>query len=164
MQFLRGAGFWAIAWIFAYAVWLIHDDSIKPPELLAGVLVATLAATGTELVRRQRVAGIAPRLRFLRLAWRLVPSAARDSVALTRAAIAQLFRPQPSRGRTVALPFQHGGDEDAEHNARRALAQGFGSFAPSTIVVGIDPDAHVLVAHQLASSGDTSDLDPLGLG
>lgn len=162
MQTARGARYWLIAFAFAFILWLIHDDSVKPPELLAGLVVAALAATATELVRRQRIAGIAIRPRMLVHAPSLIASAARDSVALTRAAFAQLVHPLPVRGVTVVIPFSHGGDEP-EQNARRALAQALGSFAPSTIVVGVDPEREVLVAHQLEPSGDPSDLDPLRL-
>jgi multisubunit Na+/H+ antiporter MnhE subunit len=163
MAFARGMSFWLAAFVFAYAIWLIHDDSAKAPELLAGVVVAALAATATELVRRQRVAQMRVRPSFLRSAWRLPWSAARDSVALTVMAARQLVDPQPARGRTVALPFRHGGDEP-EANARRALTDGLGSFAPGTIVVGVDPDAGVVLAHQLAADPTPSNLDPLELG
>lgn len=163
MRVVRGAGFWLVAFVFAYALWLVHDDSAKLPELLAGVAVAAMAATGTELVRRQRVAQVAIRASFLRHAWRLVPAAARDSVALTRLAFAQLLRPEPERGRTVALPFAHGG-EDATGYGRRAVAQALGSFAPGTVVIGVDPDAGRLIAHQLGSRSTASNLDPLELG
>jgi multisubunit Na+/H+ antiporter MnhE subunit len=159
---LRGAGFWLIAFVFSFALWMVHDDSAKLPELLAGVGVAALAATGTELVRRQRVAGIAILPRFLRRAPVLIPSAIRDCVTLTRLAFQQLARPQAVRGKTVALPFAHGGDVPPEAG-RRALAQGLGSFAPNTIVVGVDPERNVLIAHQLAATSKPSDLDPLEL-
>jgi multisubunit Na+/H+ antiporter MnhE subunit len=160
--FVRSTRFWWLAFVFAYVVWLIHDDSAKLPELLAGVVVAGSAATGTELVRRQRVAGIAIAPRFLRRAPRLIPSAIRDCAALTRLAFAQLLRPAAVRGRTVAIPFRRGGDEPPE-NGRRALAQALGSFAPSTVVIGIDPEGDRLIAHQLAASGEARDLDPLEL-
>src|SRR3954464_8930196 len=107
MNLLRGARFWLIAFVWSYALWLVHDDSAKLPELLAGVGVAALAATGTELVRRQRVAGIAIAPRFLRRSAQLIPSAIRDCAALTRVAFQQLADPQPVRGRTVTLPFGH---------------------------------------------------------
>ena len=162
MAALRGVVFWLIAFLFSFAVWLVHDDSAKLPELLAGVAVAAIAATGTELVRRQRVAGIAIAPRFLRRTPKLIPSAVRDCVALTRLAFQQLVDPQAVRGRTVAVPFTHGG-EKPEHNGRRAVAEGLGSFAPSTIVIGVDPERDALIAHQLASSGGPSDADPLGL-
>src|SRR3954453_21819673 len=110
MNLLRGARFWLIAFVWSYALWLVHDDSAKIPELLAGVAVAALAATGTELVRRQRVAGLALRPGMFRHVARLVPAAVRDCGALTVMAFRQLLRPEPVRGRTVALPFVHGGD------------------------------------------------------
>jgi multisubunit Na+/H+ antiporter MnhE subunit len=160
---VRSAGHWLVAFVFSYAVWMVHDDSAKLPELLAGILVATIAATGTELVRRQRVAGIAIAPSWLRHAPRLIPSAVRDCIVLTRLALTQLVRRDPACGRTVAIPFGHGG-EDPPENGRRALAQALGSFAPSTIVVGVDPERNLLIAHQLAASCDPGDLDPLELG
>jgi multisubunit Na+/H+ antiporter MnhE subunit len=162
VRIARAAGYWLIAFVFAYGVWLVHDDSAKLPELVAGVGVAVVAATATELVRRQRVAGIAFRPTFFRKVLSLVPSAVRDCVSLTRLAFAQLFRPQPVRGMTVTTAFRHGGEEP-QQNGRRALGQALGSFAPGTIVVGMDPERGVVVAHQLPPSGDASDLDPLGL-
>ena len=163
MKVLRGAAFWLIAFVFSYALWLVHDDSGTLPELLAGVLVAALAATGTELVRRQRVTALGLRARHLRRVFMLVPAAARDCVTLTVLALRQLLHPQAVRGRTVAMPFRDGG-EDPDANARRALAAGLGSFAPGTVVIGIDPDRSVVVAHQLGAKPQRSNLDPLELG
>jgi multisubunit Na+/H+ antiporter MnhE subunit len=159
---MRALLFWAVAWVFAYAVWMVHADSGKLPELVAGAIVATVAATATELVRRQRVAGIALRPAFLRRAWRVVAGVVPDVGRLTVAAFSQLLRPRDARGRTIAIPFPHGGDEPQE-NGRRALAQALGSFAPNTIVIGIDPDRGRLIAHQLEPTPSSSDLDPLSL-
>jgi multisubunit Na+/H+ antiporter MnhE subunit len=162
VEALRGARFWLIAFVFAFAVWMVHDDSAKRPEVVAGLGVAAIAATATELVRRQRVAGIAIRPVFLKRVATLLPSAIRDCAALTRLAFAQLLRPQASRGRTVSVSFPHRGDEP-DQNGRRAVGQALGSFAPSTIVIGMDPDQGVVIAHQLGGSGKPSELDPLGL-
>jgi len=155
--------FWLLAWIFAFALWMVHDDSAKLPELLAGIGIATLAATGTELVRRQRVAAIAVRRGFVARAWRVVVGAVPDIGRLTIAALQQLVRPQPVRGRVVSLPFRDGGEAPSA-NGRRALAEGLGSFAPNTIVIGIDPERDRVIAHQLTATSDDSDVDPLGLG
>jgi multisubunit Na+/H+ antiporter MnhE subunit len=163
VRLIRAAGFWLIVFVFAFAVWLVHDDSGKLPELLAGVGVAALAATGTELVRRQRVAAIAVRPRFLRRLPRLMPSAARDCFALTLAAFAQLVRPRAVRGDTVAVPFD-GGSDTPRDNGRRAVASALGSFAPGTVVVGVDPDSNLVIAHQLPVTKKPSDIDPLELG
>jgi hypothetical protein len=162
MAVARGITYWLVAFVLSFALWLIHDDTLKLPELLAGAAVAALAATATELVRRQRIAQMTMHPRQLRSAWRLIPTSIRDCGALTRAACSQLVNPQAVRGVTVAQPFAHGGG-DADENGRRALAQGFGSFAPATIVAGVDPERDVVIAHQLAAAGKPSDLDPLGL-
>src|SRR4051794_38171592 len=135
MELRRRIGFWLIAFACAYAIWLIHDDSAKLPELLAGVLVAALAATATELVREQRVAPMGFRLYHFARAWKLVPASVRDGFTLTRLVFAQLSDPQPVRGHTAQMPFSYGGDEP-EQNARRAVALGLGSFAPGTVVIG----------------------------
>ena len=163
MRAVRRAGFWLVAAGFSYAVWLVHDDSAKLSELLAGLVVAAIAATGTELVRGQRVARMAFRPRFVRRTPLLLLSSVRDCVTLTFAAFAQLLDRRDARGITVEIPFRHGEDEDPYATGRRALAMGLGSFAPGTVVIGIDPERAVLVAHQLPASGDPSDLDPLGI-
>ena len=155
--------FWLCAFVFAYGVWLIHDDSGQVPELLTGILVAAVAATATELVRRQRLAQMAFHARDVRRAPRLLTASVRDSVALVRLAFAQLVRPEPVRGRTVSLPYEDSGD-GAHANGRRALALGLGSFAPGTIVIGVDSDDGRLIAHQLGSSPAPSNVDPLELG
>src|SRR5439155_1071310 len=111
-----------------------HADSAKLPELVAGAIVATIAATGTELVRGQRVAGIAVRPAFLRRAWRPVAGAVPDIGRLTVAAFSQLVRPRAARGRVIGLPFPHGGDNPDE-NARRDLAQVFGALSVIGAVV-----------------------------
>jgi multisubunit Na+/H+ antiporter MnhE subunit len=161
MAIARGAGFWFAAWLGCMAFWLVLTDTAKLPELAAGAAVAALAATGTELVRRQRVARIAVRPALVAGAWRVLLGAAPDIVRLTRAAVAQLVHPQPVRGRVVALPFRHGGDDPAA-NGRRAAAQGLGSLAPNSIVIGVAADDRLLV-HQLEPTDHPDHLDPLRL-
>jgi multisubunit Na+/H+ antiporter MnhE subunit len=162
VQVVRAAGFWVLAWVASAALWLALTDSLRVEELLAGVVVAALAATGVEVVRRQRVAtqalrpGLAMRAPIVLL--RAVPDIGR----LVRAAFAQLIRREPVRGRTVAMPFGHTDDEPDER-ARRAIAVGFGSIAPNTIVIGVDPEGGRLLVHQLEPTGNAADLDPMRL-
>ena len=162
MKARRWPVFWLAAWLLAFALWMVHVDSPKLPEIVAGVIVATVAATGTELARGQRVAGIAVRPSFLAHAWRVVLRALPDIGRLIAAAFSQSVRPRAARGRVVALRFPHGGEEP-EENGRRALAQALGSLAPNTIVVGVDPERGRLIAHQLVPTGDPDELDSLGL-
>jgi multisubunit Na+/H+ antiporter MnhE subunit len=162
MTFVRGALFWFAAWFASALLWLVLTDSVRIEELVAGAVVAALAATGFERARRERVAAQALRPAFAKRVWRVLLGAVIDVGRLTRAAFAQVLQRRESRGRVIAIPFAHTGDEP-DAAARRAAAVGFGSIAPNSIVVGIDPEARLLLVHQLEPTREPSDLDPLGL-
>ncbi|HEX4735522.1 MAG TPA: hypothetical protein VH247_13985 [Thermoleophilaceae bacterium] len=162
MTLVRGARFWLAAWVASAALWMVLTDSVRISEMLAGALVAALAATALEAVRRQRVAGVALRPRYALGVWRVLLRAVPDVGRLTRAAFAQAVQRRESRGVVVALPFPHtAGDPDAR--ARRAAAVGFGSIAPNSIIVGVDLDAGMLLVHQLEPTLKPDDLEPLRL-
>jgi hypothetical protein len=63
-------------------------------------------------------------------------------------AVAQLVAPRQTRGTLRAVPFRAGG-ESSRDVGRRALAEGLGSLAPNTIVIGIDGARDLLLVHQL---------------
>lgn len=153
---------WLVAWLGAAALWMVLTDSVRVAELVAGAAVAALAATGFELVRRQRVAeqAVLPGL-WLRV-WRVLVKAVPDVWRLTRAAFAQLVQREPVRGRVIAMPFGHA-EDTAEARAYRAAAVGLGSIAPNSIVIGVDPESGLLLVHQLVPTREPSDLDPLEL-
>ena len=158
----RGSALWVLAWLASAALWMLLTDSVRIAELVTGAGVAAVAATATELVRRQRIAEQAVRpqlwLRLPRVLVRAVPDVGR----LTRAAFAQLVQREPVRGRLIAMPTQLGGHEP-DVRARRAAATGLGSIAPNSIVVGVDPESGMILVHQLEPTRKPSDLDPLGL-
>jgi multisubunit Na+/H+ antiporter MnhE subunit len=141
---------------------MVLTDSVRIAELVAGAGVAAIAASGFELVRRQRVAAQAIRPALAKRVWRVLVGAVVDVGRLTRAAFAQLVHPRPSRGLVVAIPFRHTAD-DPDSRAHRAAAAALGSVAPNSIVVGVDQDAGLLVVHQLEATRKPSDLDPLGV-
>ena len=158
----RGVLAWFAAWVASAALWTILTDSVRIEEILAGALVAGLAATGFEVARRQQLApeGIRPSL--ARRSWRALAQVAPDVWRLTRAAFAQVAQRKARRGEVVAIPFrQDGGAADAA--ARRAVAAAIGSVSPNSIVVGVDPDTGTMLVHQLEPTREPSDLDPLGL-
>lgn len=162
MTIARGIAFWLLAWVASAALWIVLVDTVVSPELIAGAAVAALAATATELVRRQRVAeqALEPQL-WVRLPLVLV-RAIPDVGRLTRAAFAQLFARKAARGRVIAMPL-HAAGHEPEARARRAAAIGLGSIAPNSIVIGVDPDSGVVLVHQLEPTREPSDLDPLRL-
>jgi multisubunit Na+/H+ antiporter MnhE subunit len=162
MNLARGMFFWLLAWLAAAALWMLLADSVVLPELVAGAAVAALAATAFEIVRRQRVAAQALRPDLVARIWRVLVRVVPDIGRLTRAALAQLIRPQPVRGRVLSLPFGHT-EDDPDARALRAVAVGLGSIAPNTVVIGVDPDSGLLLVHQLEPTRRPSDLDPLQL-
>jgi multisubunit Na+/H+ antiporter MnhE subunit len=162
MKVARRARFWFAAWLASLAFWVVLTDSLQTPELAAGVVVGALAATGFEVVRRERLARQAIRPALAKRVWRVLLGALVDVGRLTRAALAQAVERRPVRGRVIGIPFPHTGD-DPDSRARRAVAVALGSVAPNTIVIGVDEEAEMLLVHQLEPTRDPSDLDPLGL-
>jgi hypothetical protein len=61
------------------------------------------------------------------------------------------------------VPFACG-DDEAREIGRRALAESLGSFAPNTIIIGVDPERELLLGHQLRRRGGSEAIDILGLG
>ena len=102
------------------------------------------------------------RPRWLRRAWRPVVRVPLDLVVLTRTAVVQLVRPRARHGRFFAVPFA-GDRRDPEDSARRALAEALGSFAPNTIVVGVDVERGLMLVHQLVPRPSAETIDPLEL-
>jgi multisubunit Na+/H+ antiporter MnhE subunit len=154
---------WTATVAVLFGLWLLFVDTVEAAQLYAGVVVAALAATGSELVRHQRIAGVSPRPRRLLRLWRPVASVPRDLWLLAREAVGAIGGGAP-RGRFRELPFDPGagGPEDL---ARHGLAEGAGSFSPNTIVIGVDVERRTLLAHQLAPDADPArSIDPLELG
>ena len=158
----RRAAVWLTGWLLSGALYLLLIDTVDLPELYAGAVVATLAATGFGLAREQYLAAETFHGAWLRRAWRPVALVPGDVLRVTSVALAQLRHPRQQHGRFVSARFREGEDE-AHQIGRRALAESLGSFAPNTIVIGVDPDRELLLGHQLRQKAD-ADIDILGLG
>jgi len=160
---MRRAAAWIVTWVVLGGVYLLLVDLVNLPELITGAVVAAVAATASELVRAQRDNPLRPPAAGLWRAWRPIARAPRDLALVTGAILRQLADRRPERGRVRAIPFRHGGADPAGIG-RRALAEGLGSFAPNTIVIGVDDERNLLLVHQLVPSGDAGEaLDPLGV-
>jgi hypothetical protein len=161
---LRRAAAWSAAWLFAGALYLLLIDTTSLPELIVGAGAAALAATGFELAREQKtVGGLTARLRWMARLHRPLIKVPSDIAALSVLAFRQLIHPKHVNGTFRAVHFRCGPEHDIE-SGRSALAEAFGSFAPNTIVVGVDVDRDLILAHQLRSTGGPEAIDVLGLG
>jgi hypothetical protein len=162
--FLRRAAAWSAGWAFAGALYLLLIDITSLPEVIVGCGAATIAATGFELAREQQTAGgLTARLRWLARVYKPLMKAPSDIAIVSLVALRQLVKPKPVNGTFRAVPFHCGPGHDVE-TGRQALAESFGSFAPNTIIVGVDADADLILGHQLHPMGGPEAIDVLGLG
>jgi hypothetical protein len=161
---LHRAAAWIAAAAGAGALYLLLIDTTSLPELIVLAVVAAIAATGFELAREQQtVGGLSGRLRWLSQIHRPLVKVPTDVAIMSSLALRQLVRPRRVNGTFRAVPFRGGPEHDVE-TGRRALAEAFGSFAPNTIIVGIDAERELILAHQLRRSGGAEAIDILGLG
>jgi len=159
----RRAVAWSLGWCFSAAFYLLLIDITDLPELIVGAGAAVLAATGLELAREQGIAGEAVRLRWLAHLHRPLLKVPVDVAFVSAMALRALVRRERSVGKFRAVRFAGGEDEPFE-TGRRALAESFGSFAPNTIIVGIDGDRGLILGHQLRPTGGRDAIDVLELG
>jgi hypothetical protein len=161
---LRRVAAWSAAWVFAGALYLLLIDTTSLPELIVGAGAATIAATGFELAREQQTAGgITMRARWLLTMHRPLLKVPSDVAIVSLMALRQLIRPRSVNGTFRAVPFRCGSEEDIEVG-RRALAESLGSFAPNTIIVGVDVERELILGHQLRPGGGVEAIDVLRLG
>lgn len=161
---IRRIAAWCAGWAFAGALYLLLIDITSLPELIVGVAAATIAATGFELAREQKTAGgLRAHLGWLATLHRPLLKVPSDIAVVSMLALRQLVRPRSVNGTFRAVPFRCGPDQEIE-TGRRALAESMGSFAPNTIIVGVDVDRQLLLGHQLRPGGGREAIDVLGLG
>jgi hypothetical protein len=152
-----------LGWTFAAALYLLLIDITRLPELLVGAGAALLAAIGFELAREQGLVGESVRPRWLLRAHRPLLKVPLDIGFVCAVALRQLVAREDKAGVFRVAPFASGEDE-AIDRGRRALAEAMGSFAPNTMIIGVDEERGVILAHQLKRSGGAEAVDLLELG
>ena len=161
---LRRVVAWFAAGALAGGVYLLLIDTTSLPELIVLAAAAVIAATGFELAREQQTAGgLAARLSWLAKLHRPVLKVPSDVAAVSMVAIRKLVRPKRVNGTFRAVPFRCGSEQPTE-TGRQALAESMGSFAPNTIIIGVDVERELILGHQLRPTGGAEAIDVLGLG
>lgn len=154
---------WWVGWILSGALYLLLIDTTDLPELIVGAGAASLAATAFLLAREQYLAAETVRAEWLNSLYRPFIKVPTDVAMVSWVALAQLVDRRRTRGAFRAVPFRCGDDEALEIG-RRGLAESLGSFAPNTIIIGVDHERELLLGHQLRRTGGTEAIDVLGLG
>ena len=135
---------WLVWWALLAALWLALVDTVVVPELV----------TGAVLVRRQRRVLLRPRAAWTPGALRALARFGPDLVPLVHALWRRGIRRADERGRLVEVPYEAVAEDDPEAAAHRALTEALGSFAPNTLVVGIDRERRTLLVHELVPTDD----------
>jgi multisubunit Na+/H+ antiporter MnhE subunit len=136
---------WLAWWALLTALYVFLVDSRRLEELVAAVVVGAIGATALALVRRELEVVLRPRAGDVAAELRTILSWPGDLVLL---ATALVRRPA---GRVVESRFEATGS-DTRDAGRNALAVAGRSLAPNTIVIGIDEERGVLLAHQLVGT------------
>jgi hypothetical protein len=153
----------SVGFVLAAAFYMLLIDNVGLPELYAAIAAVLLGGVATGAARHQGVAEAQFSGRWMARTPRVLASVPRQIAWVSWEAIVQLVHPRARRGSFRAVPFRAGG-EGSEDVGRRAMAEAFGSVAPNTIIIGIDPESDLLLVHQLRRSGGRDQLDVLELG
>lgn len=160
---LRRVCTFALAWLFAAALYMLLIDITDLPELIVAIGACLLAAGGFQLAREQEIGGLACKVRWLTRLYKPVAKVPSDVLAVSWAAVDQLLHRKAVRGEFRAVAFR-GGEQEQLETGKRALTESLGSFAPNTIIIGVDGDRELVLGHQLRRSGGAEAIDVLGLG
>lgn len=145
---------WLVWWVLMMSLWVAVDDSFQFDELLAGAAAAALAALAAELVTDKARVRLRIRPRWLAGAVRLPWEVARDT-AIVFGALARLLLRGEGPDSEFAEIGERFGDETPLGQTRRVLLIGSRSLAPNMFVLGMDPQADVMVVHRLVSPDRT---------
>jgi hypothetical protein len=151
-----------VGFTLAGAFYLLLVDTKSLPELYVLAGVGLLGALAFVASREEGFPEAQFSVRWFKRAWRAFARVPLDAGLLCFEAVAQIFTQRRARGTFRAIPFR-GGDSPSDRG-RFALTDIFGSLAPNTIVLGIDPDKDLLLVHQLRARGGRDDIDMLELG
>lgn len=160
---LRAPLGFALAVVLGGAFYLQLIDTTSLPELYVLAGVALASGIGFELAREQRFAEARVVPVWLLRSWRLIWRIPSDIAIVCWEAVVQLVRPRATRGVFRATEFKATA-QTPEQTGRRALAETVGSFAPNTIIVGVDAERGLILTHQLRRHGPPEDLDVTRLG
>lgn len=146
---MRTVGIW-LAWVgFLFVVWMSLVATTATAEVLAGLGVATLGATGAEIVRRTMLIRLRPWQLIPRGVWRLPGVIVRECLMMVVVVWRQLRTPEDNLGAFRGIAFDPGADDDPRDAARRAAYTALVSVSPNTYVVGIDREHNNMLVHEL---------------
>ncbi len=139
---------YASRWLALFGLWLLFVNSIDRREILVGVIASTLTLIMTTPWTRHEKLGFDPKKSWLGLMFKVPGSVASDTLLIFQILAARFARPHTESVFSVA-PFATRSDDSARESTRRALATGYVSTSPNSIVVHIERGTRRLLLHEL---------------
>lgn len=149
MRRAGSAGAWLGWWLGCFWLWTLAVGAWDIGSVVAGAVVAAVAATIAEAARlAAHVRPRAPLERF-RAAAAIPAQVPADFCLLTYALAASLLRRRVVRGRYIARDFAAGPKTTPEGAAHRAWTVLLSGYSPNAYVVDIDPEEQTVLVHDL---------------
>ncbi len=127
--------------------WLLVDTT-SSPELIAGAVAALIAAVAYSAAHLEPTESATAPANWPAVVVRELAKVPSGIVVVCAEVLRQAVAPRKPRGVLEEEPFFAG--RGRPHDlGRRALAEAARSFAPNTIVIGVDPDHDRLLIHRL---------------
>lgn len=141
----------AVEFALLLGLWMLFVSMLEMNELVAGFAAALLGAVGDAVVKATDFARFRPRISQALLIFVEPWYVIKDTLVVFWELLRRIVG-MPRRSRLVVVPFEAGGD-DLECNARRALAIGYTTISPNSIVLGIDRERNLMLLHQIVPAG-----------
>lgn len=129
------------------ALWFLFSFTLSRNELYVGAACASLSIIALEISLRAEPLCFRPRVRWLKLLLSLPGSVVHDLILMLAVVFDKL------RGRRIHSQFQvtrFTSEQDTPREcARRALAVGFATVPPNSVVIGINREKKTLLYHEL---------------
>lgn len=151
-----------IGLVVGAAFYLLLIDTTSLPELAVLGAGALLAAVAFASARAQAGGEGSIEVRSWSHVWRVLAGTPRQIAVVAVASLLPSRQRGGARAGLRVVRFR-GGDAPPDLG-RYALIESLGSFAPNTIIIGVDHERGLLLVHQLRRDGGRENLDILGLG
>ncbi len=144
-------------WLTIFLFWLALMQPIDLSGILAGCLVALLAASLAVVVNREGLYKLRPERKWLKFTWKIPLMLVQDFWKVLSALVQQIRQSHPQFGKFRAVPFNDDQTRGFLSN-RRVLITTIVSLLPNSYAIGIDPEENMILIHEMIPSSNIKSL------
>jgi multisubunit Na+/H+ antiporter MnhE subunit len=150
--------FWIADWATLMAFWIALTGSFRWTELLIGAGASLIGSIASVVADEMTLVRFLPHWQYVWKARSVLWQIPMGVLSVVGAVIRHDGR---ATGRAHFVPFDPG-SENAESQARRAVAETFPTMAPASVVIGVDRGMGVVIFHLLGTTSPPPTLKRLG--